>query len=316
MFRRHPLTGDPIVFAPSRAARPNPFGNAPIAADQCPFCAGHEWQTPPEIARVGDAGHWRVRVVPNKYPAVDGQSHFIGEEEPHAGGSQEVIIETPDHDRTFDQLSLAHASEAVAMWLDRRRVLAASAGCRHVALFKNHGAAAGASVPHIHSQVVALPFVPPRIERESVAFARSCPLCRLIEEHRREDLIIDENDAFVWLAPAASVMPFQQWIVPKAHASKVTGNAMELAELLQHAASAFAQCHADYNWMFIEFPDARGHAYIDVFPRLTTLAGFELGSGCNINIIDPRETVRQLRAFGVVRADRWPVERSTCDPIV
>jgi UDPglucose--hexose-1-phosphate uridylyltransferase len=281
--RQHLLTGEPILFAPERAARPHAFaGNDHDESDaeRCPFCAGHEADTPPPLATLGDP--WRVRVVPNKYPPVHGA---------------EVIVESAAHEHSFDQIG--HAAEVVGMYVDRYRAHAAAA---YTAVFKNHGPSAGASIPHVHSQVMPLAFTPPRIEREAEAFARAgdCPLCRVIETHRRDGLMIRETESFAWLAPSASWMAFQQWLVPKEHAPEITAldapRMAELALLLRAASTKMLAIGRSYNWMFVNFPRRpAAHWYVDLFPRLTTMAGFELATGTFVEIIDPTAAVRRLR---------------------
>lgn len=274
MFRAHPVTGDPIVYAPARSERPGAFGEEQESA-RCPFCRGHESDTPPTIVAIGDP--WRARVFSNKYPAVDGA---------------EVIVESPQHDPTFDRIE--HANEIVRLYIDRYR---AHSDAAHVALFKNHGPAAGASIPHIHSQVMPLPFVPPRIEREGQAFERAacCPLCAPIE-----GAVLRETNAFTWLAPAGSAMPYQQWIVPKRHVAEMTAfddaEIAELATLLQSASNAMLRIADSYNWLFMNFArrDA-AHGYVELFPRLTTLGGFELATGTFVEIVDPAVAARRLK---------------------
>jgi UDPglucose--hexose-1-phosphate uridylyltransferase len=244
-IRRHLITGDPILFAPDRAERPR--WNAAV----CPFCPGHEHETPPEVARTGDP--WRVRVFPNKFPFV--QHH-------------EVIVEASEHNATF--ATIAHAPEVVAMYVDRYRAL------RHfgtVALFKNHGVMAGASLPHPHSQIAALPFVPPRIAREAEAFRRApeCPLCKVQES-------LAETASFRMIDPGARMFSNERWIVPKRHVPDMSSvDVVELAAMLQFAATRTA---GDYNWLFFNYPDApRAHFYISVAPRVSPVAGFELETG-------------------------------------
>lgn len=272
MFRTHPITGDPIVFAPERSARPGAFGETDTA--RCPFCAGHESDTPPALATAGDP--WRVRVVPNKYPSVDGA---------------EVIVESPQHDATFDRLG--HAGEVLHMYAARYRAHAQAA---HVALFKNHGPGAAASIPHIHSQVMPLPFVPPRIQREGDAFERAkrCPLCTPVE-----GAMIRETPAFRWLAPSGSAMPWQQWIVPKRHIAELTAfdedEVAQLAALMQSASAAMLSLADSYNWIFMNFArHGAAHCYIELFPRMTTFAGFELGTGTLVQIVDPARVPQEL----------------------
>lgn len=271
-FRHHPITGEPIVFAPERAARPNAFGRDDAIV--CPFCPGNESMTPPEIARAGDP--WRVRVFPNKYPAVE---------------RHEIIVESNRHDATFDGID--NATEVVSVYCDRYRAHAESA---YVSIFKNEGERSGASIDHLHSQLMPLPLVPVRIAREAAAFAAasSCPLCGPREN------IIEENDSFSRFAPAGSQHAYEQWIVPKRHkgeiASLTDDEVGALATILQSAVRATRSIAAAHNILFMNFPrQGAGHFYIDVFPRLTSIAGFELATGMFIDIIDPAAAARRLK---------------------
>jgi UDPglucose--hexose-1-phosphate uridylyltransferase len=283
-IRRHVITGQPVVFAPERAGRPHAF----IDDDReelCPFCPGNEAQTPPETLRVGDTSGWRVRAFSNKYPAV---------------ADHEVIVESPDHDADFD--SIEDAAAVVRVYTDRYRALSSTPGGQYVALFKNHGRSGGASIRHIHSQIMALPFLPPRVAVEGAAFARAprCPLCAAIASHRSEGLIIRETASFIWLAPAAPTFAYQQWLVPKRHLSEMAGLGEEemgdMASLLQAATKAMRGISPSHNWLFLNFPrQASAHAYVDLFPRVTSVAGFELETGTYIDVVDPATTVRVMR---------------------
>ena len=270
MFRTNPITGERVLFAPNRAARRGAFGGE--TEERCPFCAGHESDTPPEVARVGKP--WRMRVFPNKYPPIEGA---------------EVIVEAPSHIDSFADIE--HAEDVVRMYVDRCR---AHADAAFVSLFKNEGAKAGASIPHVHSQLVPLPFVPPRIERELAGFAHGCVLCGMREN------VIRETESFLWLAPYASAFAHQQWIVPKRHVSALTSlhdaELRELATLLPASARATRSVANAFNWMFLSFPrNAEAHFYVDVAPRAAVIAGFELNTGTFVEIIDPADAARRLR---------------------
>lgn len=274
MFRTNPITGERVLYAPNRAARRGAFGGAlgDASADRCPFCPGHESDTPPELARVGDP--WHVRTFPNKYPPIDGA---------------EVIVESPSHAESFAEVE--HAEDVVRMYADRYR---AHADAAYVSLFKNEGARAGASIPHVHSQVVPLPFVPPRIERELAGFARGCALCGMREN------VVRETESFVWLAPHASAFAHQQWIVPKRHVPELLtlhdDELRELASLLRSSARATRTVANAFNWMFLSFPrNTDAHFYVDVSPRAAVIAGFELNTGTFVEIIDPADAARRLR---------------------
>ncbi|HEX2061707.1 MAG TPA: hypothetical protein VHK90_13285 [Thermoanaerobaculia bacterium] len=268
VFRNNPLSGERIVFAPGRAARRSAFGEE--SAERCPFCPGHESDTPPELVRAGDP--WRVRVFPNKYPPVDGA---------------EVIVESPRHEAFHD---IEHAQDVVRTYVERYRAHGEAA---YVAVFKNEGKRAGASIAHVHSQVIPLPFLPPRVERELRGFAGACPLCEPAGH------VIRETATLRWLAPEASSFAYQQWIVPKRHVAEMSGldenELRELASLLRDASRAVQPLGA-YNWMFVNFPGhPEAHGYVDIVPRLTALAGFELGTGTFVEIIDPAAAAARLR---------------------
>lgn len=256
MIGKTPITGDPVILAPERDERPNVYDGAP-----CPFCPGAEDQTPPEVARDGDP--WRIRVFPNRYPPTE-----------HA----EVVVESAKHDDGFEEIAPDQALRAVEITFDRYRALKAKAD--YVCIFKNHGRLAGASIPHLHSQLVATPFVPLRSACEGEAFARStrCPLCNLSEHP-----LITETEHYRWIAPHGARFAYQQWIVPKAHQHDLV-EPCELASLMQASVRAMRGISDAFNWAFVTFPhESRGHWYLELFPRVAMIAGFEIGSGTFVN---------------------------------
>ncbi|MFZ2494052.1 MAG: DUF4921 family protein [Thermoanaerobaculia bacterium] len=277
--RRNLITGDPILYAPDRAGRPGAFIDAP-ASERCPFCPGHEADTPPTLLQTGTP--WRVRVFANKYPPSD---------------RAEVIVESPDHEASFD--AIHHAGDVALAYAARYR---AHRDAPYVALFKNEGERAGQSIAHVHSQLVGIPFLPPRIARESAAFAAAseCPLCRAVQDHRNAGLVIAETAGFVWLCPSASALPLQQWILPTRHVAELSDlsddELSELGAMLARAARAMRSAAEAFNWGFINFPRlAAGHFYVDAFPRITTIAGLELSTGTFVEIIDPAAAAARLR---------------------
>jgi len=298
-LRPHPITRELVLYAPERAQRPHAFaGLTPVGAgdiqlagpltlmdDPCPFCGGNEALTPPELARTGSGQEWRIRVFPNKYPATE---------------HHEIIVESPRHEATFDRL--ADPAEALRMYIDRYAAMRRQADVRYVSLFRNHGPLAGASLEHLHSQLMGLSFVPPRVEAESYAFLtwRSCRLCELIATHRTLGLIIEETETMVWLAPSAPSFAYESWLLPKRHMPEMPGlgelELVDLALLLQRASKAMNGLATSHNWLWMNFPDStHAHLYVAMVPRLTAVAGFELATGAFINVIDPEETVRVMR---------------------
>jgi UDPglucose--hexose-1-phosphate uridylyltransferase len=253
---RNPITDERVIIAPQREDRPNVYDGAP-----CPFCPGAENETPPEICRDGDP--WRIRVFPNRYPPTE---------------HSEIIVESRLHDDTFDALAPDHAQRVVELYCERYRALAVKTA--YVCIFKNHGRLAGASIPHLHSQLVGLPFVPPRIAAEGEAFARagSCPLCDV-----RAHPLIRETEHYRWIAPHGARFAHQQWIVPKAHEHQLA-EPRELASLLQASVTAMRQISSAFNWTFVNFPhEPRGHWYVEIIPRTTVVAGLEIGTGTFVN---------------------------------
>lgn len=256
--RRHLITCDPILFAPERVARPNAYAREETI---CPFCPGNEAETPPEIARIGEP--WRVRAFPNKFPFA-----------PH----HEVIVEASEHEASF--ATIAHAGDVTAMYAARYRELRARDEMQYVALFKNHGAMAGASLPHEHSQIAALPFVPPNIARERDGFARAgeCPICSVRDPE-------EQNDTFRIIDPGAHVFFGERWITPKRHVAELSDlSARELADMATMLQSSAAQMTGAYNWLFLSYPDApAAHFRVCAIPRTTSVAGFELATGTFID---------------------------------
>lgn len=274
-IKPHPITGDPILYAPERAGRVNAFGAAEAAA--CPFCPGNESHTPPPITILGEP--WRVRVFPNKYPSVEGH---------------EVIVETPLHEDELD--SIPHAAEVVETYA--ARYAAHKATSRYVAVFKNSGQRGGASIYHAHSQVMPLTFIPPRVTREIAGFAssESCPLCI----RAPEQLLIAESEHFLRYAPAGSTFAYQQWMVGKRHVSGIDelrkDEMADFTSALQQAVRATRRIAKSFNVLLMNFPTgAGGHFYADIFPRMTGVAGFELATGAFVDIIDPAAAARSLR---------------------
>jgi UDPglucose--hexose-1-phosphate uridylyltransferase len=277
---RTPVTDDPVILAPAREQRPNVFEGAP-----CPFCPGAEDQTPPEIARDGEP--WRIRVFPNRYPPTE---------------QAEVIVESASHTASFDELPADHAARTVEMYFERYRAI----GANYVAIFKNNGRLAGASIPHLHSQIVGTPFVPLRPAREGEAFARAarCPLC-----DGGEHPLIAETEHYRWIAPRGSRLAYQQWIVPNRHEHDLSEPG-DLASLLQSSVRAMRTISDSFNWAFVTFPhQRRGHWYVELFPRVAMIAGYELGTGTFINTIDPIDAAKTLSGANTPDAAAVSVRR-------
>jgi UDPglucose--hexose-1-phosphate uridylyltransferase len=270
-----------VVVAPDRRDRANAFSTLaePIGPERCPFCPGREEQTPPEIERSG-GNHWQTRVVPNKYPAVE--------------PGHEVLIETPEHSILFDQLSEDRAADILQL---HRRRYEHHREREQVIVFKNEGRLGGASIPHPHSQLIALNRLTPRLTRELAASRDPCWTCAAFTN----ETLVARGESFAVIAPPASFAPYQLVIAPLRHVPNFLQSEAELnelARLVQSATRAFREGAgaADYNWVYMNANDRQKsfHWYLEITPRLTVWGGFELASQTAINVVEPETAAREL----------------------
>jgi len=322
-LRRDPVSGAWVVLAPDRAKRPLDFAHeapAPDRRDTCPFCPGHESETPPEIAAIREGGGWRLRVVPNRYPVLRTEeqlrTHSEGVLEARTGvGAHEVIIESPEHVRSLGALDVAQVGRVLGMCRARLLDLKRDGRLVYGLVFKNVGPRAGASLEHTHSQLIATPVVPERVQAEIDRCARHhrergrCLQCDLVVQERMTGTrVVLETANFVALAPFASRAPFETHLVPKAHQSHFEGideaAIPELGEALRTAVRKIEKALDDppYNLIFQSAPLGSPpmdsyHWRIEIIPRVVGVAGFELGTGFFINTVPPEEAADYLRTL-------------------
>ncbi|MGC8778950.1 MAG: galactose-1-phosphate uridylyltransferase, partial [Candidatus Caldatribacteriaceae bacterium] len=237
-WRKDPVTGVWVIVAPQRSHRPYDFGadSERGQAYPCVFCAGMEACTPDEVFCLREStGKWQVRVFPNKFPALErGEQLFWGREEllyERMGGFgvHEVIVETPEHYLSFAELSLDQMERVVYTYRERMRFWEREERLRYCLIFKNQGMQAGASMFHPHSQLIAAPVVPRRVEEE-LARARDfylhehrCIFCALLEkELEKEARLVFQNEHFLALVPYAARFSYEMWILPLAHSAYFT----------------------------------------------------------------------------------------------
>jgi UDPglucose--hexose-1-phosphate uridylyltransferase len=327
-LRKDIITGRWVIIATERSKRPQDFRSeqqAPSGELFCPFCEGHESKTPPEVLAVRrngagpDSPGWSLRVVPNKFPALrhEGDLDIQADElfESMSGvGHHEVIIESPDHAASLADLSEAEIEKTIWAYRERILALAKDERIQYILIFKDHGVAAGASLEHSHSQLIALPIVPIRVRREIdlsrgyFGLRERCVFCDVLAKERRvQDRIIAETDHFIVLSPYAARFAFETWILPKAHQAQFELTPAEqhgeLASLLKKLLGAMNRCLAQpaYNFLLHTAPVADRcehsfHWHFEVIPRLTRVAGFEWGSGFYINPTTPEMAAESLRA--------------------
>ncbi|MEE9593717.1 MAG: galactose-1-phosphate uridylyltransferase [Thermoplasmata archaeon] len=324
-LRKDYVTDTWVVFAPARSQRPIETQGTLSLEDSpsgCPFCPGHEHMTPPEIlvypSNATDGSAWRVRCVPNLYPALtlDGEVRTEANGLYHSlqgVGAHEIIIETPDHSRGFAALSKRQIDEVLRAYVARAGELAKDPRLSYVLIFKNEGAEAGASLFHTHSQLIATPIVPRRIQDElrgALAFYANRGTCVydsiLEEEMEGATRVVTANKAFVALCPYASRFPFEVWILPRRHRPRFedisAGERRSLAGLLRETLRRLDTLvgNPPFNWYFHTAPSDGDdyeyyHWHMEITPRLSRIAGFERGTGFYINSVPPEDAAQLLR---------------------
>ena len=333
-LRRNLAADEWIIIAAERAKRPEDFAaeqedrrGLPEYSPDCPFCAGNEAKTPDEKVRIpgradGQGGSWRVRVIPNKFPALAWDNRGPGAVERRCEdwrlwmpgvGDHEVIVESPRHNVTLSTMP----PQDLALVLDayRRRYLDldANPGNELIIIFRNYGIKAGTSLFHPHSQLIATPVVPSYVRQRVAVGMRyfdengRCVYCVLMEGELKDQVrLVAQNDRFVAYCPYASEVPFEVWIVPRRHDAsfgdilpdEITGMAVILHQVLDRIATVLGD--PDYNYVIHTAPQHSGgvpyyHWHLEILPRLTTRAGFEIGSGMSINTTPPEAAAAALR---------------------
>ncbi|MFH1387672.1 MAG: galactose-1-phosphate uridylyltransferase [bacterium] len=338
-LRKDPISDRWVVISTERGRRPSDFGGTTVAAEAkpgkfCAFCEGNEAKTPPEITAYRKAGTapntpgWDVRVIPNKFPAliIEGDVNRTGTgiyDMMSGIGAHEVIVESPKHNQSIPDLEDSHVEKI--LWAYKQRILDLEKDkrFRYVLVFKNYGTAAGASLEHPHSQLIATPITPRYVKLE-LTTARQyfqekerCIFCDMIrQELGVGERLVYENEYFVVFTPFASRFPFEVWILPRRHE-------YGFQELPDEERTQLARCLKDiltrlrktlndppYNYVLHTAPNpvARPgkpdywgtiqydfHWHIEIIPRLTKQAGFEWGSGLYINPTAPEEAAKYLR---------------------
>ncbi len=312
---RHDITtGDWVIISPVRLKRPNGSETTRRAAlpehdPGCPFCAGNESKTPPEIMAYRESGapcskEWKIRVFPNAFPAIE--------------AGHEVIVESRNHSVPFFLQGRAETEIVVRAYIERYSALAKDPRNKTICIFRNHGKNAGASIAHPHSQIIAAPVESPEILKRKRACAESlkkkgeCVYCAIARGAKSSGLGVCENRDFIAFCPAAPKFPYEVWIAPKAHQSSLSEISREtealFAEILRSALSKIyiALANPDFNIVIHSIPEKGErdfHWFAQIAPRISTIAGFEIGTGIYINPVPPEEAAEMLR-------NQMPVQKS------
>ena len=330
-LRQNPATKEWVIIATERARRPEDFPQkppeiqTPEEIEKCPFCEGHESETPPEIFAYREYGTapnspgWWIRVIPNKFAALirDGLpkrekiDHFFRRMD--GIGEHEVLIEHPKHDFTIATMEEKQVEEIFLAYRERYLDLCKNPKFELVMVFKNHGQAAGTSVRHPHSQIIASPVTPQHVRHRLEEAMRYfddngvCVYCAMIEEElKMKERLVLETDNFVAFEPFASRSPFETLILPKKHSSSfpfiTSDETKEMAYVTKAILSKLYKSlkDPDYNYVIHSSPCHEKeleyyHWHMQILPRITALAGFELGSGIYINTVIPEKAADFLR---------------------
>jgi UDPglucose--hexose-1-phosphate uridylyltransferase len=321
-LRLNPLTGRWVAVAADRQDRPGDLVSRqiPVESDPnrpCPFCPGNEEETPPALETYDKHGEWVVRVVPNRYPAFDGDEPLRVQNmgpvftQAVASGIHEVLVFSPEHTAGWADLDDAQAAVTMAAIRDRMEDHSHRPTIRYTQVIVNHGREAGASLAHPHGQLLGLPFVPGEIAEEEAGFRRfegSCLLCTTLEaEEAAGHRVVYVDERVLVVCPFWSGTPYEMLVLPRAHAVHVTdGSPPDVAAVGRAVRTALAKLRGAlgsvaYNLVFHTAPHRHAgpfHWHVHLFPRVTSVAGFEQGTGVMIDIVAPELAAKHLNVVG------------------
>ena len=331
-YRKDIILDEWVIIATERAKRPENFKDDLVKVEKkstgiCPFDKGNESMTPPEILRMDKEGEivpesngdWQIRVVPNKFPALIPDAPPVSR---HYGvymtmdgfGLHEVVIHSPEHITHLSSLETYQLKMIIEVYIRRLQDIKQDKRIESVILMLNQGKEAGASLEHSHSQIFALPLIPPVIQKELHGTGRyfkqhnRCPVCDLIRFEKGESKrIVYENEHFMIIQPFASRNPFETWIVPKLHYPNfedITEKEVEsFAHCLKMLVDFFYNTLNDppFNYYIHTGPlntaGISGHYHwnFELIPKLSIKAGFEIATGIDINVTTPEYTAEFMK---------------------
>ncbi len=320
-LRKNYLGDKWIVFAPERAKRPSSFTKTDeYKVVHCPFCPGNEHMCPPEIMRYEKDGKWILRSIFNKFPLFEGKGEFSKKEKESfisakAIGQHEVIIESRKHSSfNIGHRSNEELSTVIKSYVDRYKELSKREEVKYVFIYKNHKGEGGASVTHPHSQVIAMPIIPPRVRSELEISKKYyeknniSPYAAIAIRERKSKRFVYENETFMLFTPFASLRPYQMFILPKKKVKSFLDFddklIDDLSDILNKVLHTNYQIMEDppFNYYFHHWPcDGNEYPYysfhVEIFPKLTTRGGLEKGAGMYANTLPPEEGAKILRHY-------------------
>lgn len=295
-----------VIVSPKRGKRPHQVEREPKTSVKTDFFApGNEEMTPPEIGRVVRNGAWQLRWFENKFPAVklegnpkvETHNRFFTFADGY--GHHEVVVETPRGDKQLAEFSRDELEQVLHVYARRILDLEQKPDIKYVNVFKNHGYLGGTSVFHSHSQIIATAVIPPAIREKCAAMRKfvSCPYCDVVDVERKGARACFENDSFVAFCPYASRFNYEVWVFPKAHVARLEDvDFAGLADVLARVLRRVHKVNFDYNILVQYGPEGDDfHFHLEVCPRVSIWAGFELGSGIIINTVAPEDAAKFYR---------------------
>jgi len=328
-LRRDSITGRWVIVNTDEPAMPHEYEHEDTHAwrtGACPFCYGNESSTPPEIIAIREPGTaantpgWQVRVIPNKFPALQIEGALdrrpMGLYDMSNGvGAHEIVVDTAYHHKDFSDLLDSEVTNILNIYAQRTLDLEKDRRFKYILIFKNHGSSAGASAEHPHSQIIALPMVPKNVKEELYGaqkyfdYRERCVFCDMIhQEIEDQQRIVAENKNFIMFCPFVSRFPFEVWIIPRKHTSFFCQTPYEqmpdLAVLLRSLISKVKKVFGNpaYNFIVHSAPvnsDANStdsyHWHLEFIPKLTRVAGFEWGTGFYLVPTPPEVAAKLLR---------------------
>lgn len=294
-----------VIIAPrrGRSGRPHEFRKAAppkVKSKTCHFCPARLDKEPyPYVLEVGGKQEWKVKVVPNIYPAVTLDN-------PKAYGLQEVVVETPEHGKHLEELPVEHIAKLFWTYSARTQTISENKKIEYILIFKNAGGPAGASIQHAHSQIFATEFLPPHLIDKSQKVQAyklktgHCVYCDVIKKERKGQRRVYEDDHVIAFAPYASIHNYEIWILPKRHLDNITmlddKERKSWAKVLKKILKKIVKLNLSYNYYFHQvINDQDQHLYMKVTPRGSVWAGVEIGSGLIINAVSPEDAAKYYR---------------------
>lgn len=307
-LRKHYVLDEWVLINEKRNLRPQRIASEQTVAPKiCFFCKGNEKLTPKELGRVEEKGSWKIRWFPNKFPVYTPLASFKQKRKgpllfAKGTGYHEVIVETDKHDKQLWDLSTTHIKQLLKVYQLRIKALSKKKNVKYVCIFKNHGKKGGASIDHSHTQIVTVPFIPPRLtmETDAIKKSKSCQYCKILAYEKKSKRFVADNKSCIAFTPFASRFNYEVWLFAKNHNRsfiQLTSEELhDLAELLQKVLKKLKTLNLSYNFFVHYSPSAsKMHFHIEITPRKDTWAGFEFASNIIVNSVSPESAAKFYR---------------------